>query len=253
MVGTEDAVSVNAFIITGSEPKRVIVRGLGPSQPFTVPLQDPVLELRDSAGGLIASNDNWRSDQEAEIIATGLPPTNDLESAIVATLPPDVYTVVLRGKNGGTGTGLNELYDLSSTSSRLTAVGTRADVLVGDDILISGMIMQDGGDLLVRVLGPSLSEAGVPNILPDPTLEFRDGNGVLLISNNDWQDDPAQAAAIVATGLAPSSPVESAAILAGLPPGDYLAVAAGLNGTTGIGYVQFYSLPHSGPVLKLTP
>ena len=253
MVGTGDGIVLNAFIITGPDAKRVIVRGLGPSLGVPTPLADPALDLRTSAGALIATNDNWRTDQEAEIIATGIPPTNDLEAAIVATLSPGSYTVVLRGIANGTGHGINDLHDVvPGTVSSLTAIGTRANVLTGNDVLISGIVMQQGGDVLFRVLGPSLAAAGVANVLADPTLELRDSNGVLLMANDDWQDDPAQAAAITAAGLAPASPLESA-IVANLAPGSYTGLARGRNNTTGIGYLQFYSLPHSGPELKLTP
>jgi hypothetical protein len=216
-------------------------------------LADPALDLRAAGGGLIASNNNWRDTQEAEIIATGLPPGNDLESAIVASMPPGSFTAVLRGHTGASGRGVNDLYDVSpSGSSALTAVGTRANVLTASDVLVSGIVMPQGGDVLIRVLGPSLSAAGISGVLADPTLELRDSNGTLLMNNNDWQDDPAQAAAIVAAGLAPNNALESA-ILASLPLGDYTAIAEGGNDGTGIGYLQFYSLPHSGPELSLTP
>jgi hypothetical protein len=215
-------------------------------------LADPTLDLRSSDGTLLATNNNWRDTQEAEIQATGLAPTNNLEAAIVATLIPGSYTVVLRGVNNGIGVGLNELHDLSSTSSSLTAIGTRAEVRTGDDILIAGTVLQQGGNILVRVLGPSLAQAGIANVLANPTLELRDTNGALLIANNDWQDNAAQAAAIIASGLAPVNSLESALVLT-LPAGQYTALAAGLNNGTGIGYAQFYVLPHSGPVLELTP
>ena len=253
MVETGDAIMVNAFIITGPEPKRVIVRGLGPSLALPTPLGDPVIELRVSNGTLIATNDDWRSDQEAEIIATGLPPANDLESAIVRDLTPGSYTVVLRGVNSTTGNGVSDLYDLSPSSpSVVTAAGTRANVLLNDEMLITSIAIQQSEAVLLRVLGPSLSEAGVTGVLQDPTVELRDGNGTFLISNDNWQDDPAQAAQILQTGLAPSNHLE-AAVIANLSPGFYTALAAGKNDTIGIGYVQFYSLPHSGPVLNLTP
>jgi hypothetical protein len=250
-VGTGDAIVLNAFIITGPDPKRVIVRGLGPSLQVSTPLQDPALDLRTSDGNLVATNNNWRDTQEAEIIATGIPPTNDLEAAIVGTLSSGSYTVVLRSNNGGTGSALGDLYDLSpSGSSGLTAIGTRADVLTGNDILISGVVIQQGGDVLVRVLGPSLSAEGIVGVLADPTLELRDDNGGLVANNNNWRDT--QEEAIQETGLPPSNDLESA-ILANLAPGAYAAFASGRAGTTGIGYVQLYSLPHSGPVLQLVP
>ena len=108
------------------------------------------------------------------------------------------------------------------------------------------------GDVLIRVLGPSLANAGISDLLANPTLELRDVNGALLFANNDWQDDFKQAKFIQATGLAPTNPLESA-IFTSLQPGTYTVLAAGLNSGTGIGYLQFYSLPHSGPVLQLTP
>jgi hypothetical protein len=258
LVGTGDAIALNAFIVTGPGPKEVIARGLGPSlaqSGVLGVLADPALDLRSSDGALIATNDNWRDDpaQEALIKASGLPPPNDLEAAMVVTLNPGSYTVVLRGVNNTTGRGLSELYDLSSGSpSSLSGVGTRASVLTGEDILVSGIVMQQGGNILVRVLGPSMAAAGVANVLANPTLALRDVNGMLLIANNDWQDNAAQRAAIIASGLAPVNSLESA-IVATLPPGIYTALAEGLNKGTGIGYVQFYRLPHSGPVLELTP
>ena len=172
---------------------------------------------------------------------------------MLVTLNPGSYTAVLRGVNNTTGRALNELYDLSPSSpTSLTGIGTRAHDLAGMDVIISGIVLPQGGNILVRVLGPSMAAAGIANVLANPTLEFRDGNGQLLISNNDWQDNSAQAAAILASGLAPANNLESA-IVATLPSGIYTAIGAGLNNGTGIGYVQFYKLPHSGPVLELTP
>jgi hypothetical protein len=114
-------------------------------------------------------------------------------------------------------------------------------------------MIEPGGDgLLVRVLGPSLSAAGVSGALADPTLELRDGNGALLMANDNWRDDPAQEILILASGIQPTDDVE-AALVTNLSPGSYTGIARGKNNTIGIGYLQFYSLPHSGPELKLTP
>ena len=252
MVGTGDAIMLNGFIITGPDPRRVIVRGLGPSLGLPTPLADPVIELRSSDGTVIAINDNWMDAPNRQaIIDTGLAPTNNLESAILATLNPGSYTVVLLGANNVIGNGVSDLHDLSpSASSGVTAAGTRANVLTGDNALTTGVVVQQAGDVLLRVLGGSLANAGIPNVLADPTVELRDGNGVLLAANDNWRDN--QQAEIIATGLAPTDDLESA-IVASLAPGAYTAVVRGKNNTTGIGYGQFYSLPHSGPVLKLTP
>jgi plastocyanin len=115
LVQTGDNVMIGGFIITGSGQKRVIVRAIGPSlaqHGITNPLQDPTLELHNGNGAVIAFNDNWKDSQQAEIQATGLAPTNDLESAIVATLAPGNYTAIVRGKNDTIGVALVEVYDL---------------------------------------------------------------------------------------------------------------------------------------------
>ena len=181
--------------------------------------------------------------QEAAIIATGIAPTNDLEAAIVATLNPGAYTAVVRGKNNMTGIALVEVYDLNqNANAKLANLSTRAVVSTGTDIVIAGFILlqNNGNDrIVVRGIGPSLTAAGVPNALANPTLELRDNNGALVVANNDWQDDPAQAAELTAAGLAPTNNLESA-IAATLPPGPYTALLVGLNTGTGVGLVEVY-------------
>jgi hypothetical protein len=238
----------------------VLVRAIGPSLTQSgVPgaLADPVLELRGNCGNEICipeavisiTNDNWRDDpvQEVAIIATGLPPTNNLESAIVADLYPGVYTAVVRGKNNTSGVALVEVYDLSpALLGKLANISTRALVGTGNNIAIAGFTLggHNGNDRIVaRGMGPSLAPRFFPAsaVLANPTLELRDANGALLIANNDWQDNAAQAAALTAAGLAPSNNLESG-IIATLPPGLYTALLAGLNNATGIGLVEVYDL-----------
>ncbi len=191
------------------------------------------------------TNDNWQDDpaQAAAIIATGIPPTNNLESAIDATLNPGAYTAIVSGKNNSTGVGLVEVYDLSqAVLAKLANISTRALVETGSDIVIAGFILgnNNGNDkIIARGIGPSLTSLGVANALTDPTLELRDSNAALLVSNNDWQDNSAQAAELTAAGLAPASPLESG-IVATLPPGAYTALLSGLNNTTGVGLVEVY-------------
>jgi hypothetical protein len=242
-VETGDNVLIGGFIVTGTQPKKVIVRAIGPSLPFVGALADPILELRNSFGALIASNDDWRSNQEAEIIATGIPPTNDLESAIVATLPAhnSAYTAIVRGFNDGTGIGLVEAYDLDrSVNSKLANISTRGLVQTGDNVLIAGTIVlgPTSQNVIVRAIGPSL---GIPGELADPTLELRDQNGALLRSNDDWRSD--QQAEIIATGIPPTNDLESA-IVATLPANgaSYTAIVRGFNGATGIAVVEVYAL-----------
>ena len=115
VVQTGDNVLIGGILVVGANPRRVIVRAIGPSLNIAGKLADPTLELRDGNGGLIRSNDNWRTgDQEADIIATTIPPTNDLESAIVATLPANnaSYTAIVRGVDTTTGIAVVEVYAL---------------------------------------------------------------------------------------------------------------------------------------------
>ena len=245
-----DKVGIGGFIIAGSGPKQVLLRAIGPSLThFGVPdaLADPVMELHGPGAFATIINDNWRDTQENAIQATGIPPTDNLESAILVTLPPGAYTAIVKGKNSTSGVGLIELYDLDQGgASRLANLATRAFVSTGSDIVIAGFLLSDGNTvnrMVVRGMGPSLAPGSFPAsaVLANPTLELRDNNGALLIANNDWQDNPVQAALLIAAGLAPSNPLESG-IAATLPPGLYTALLAGLNGGTGIGVVEVYDL-----------
>jgi hypothetical protein len=254
-VETGDRVGIGGFIIQGAS-KTVLLRAIGPSLvSFGVPaaevLADPVMELHGPGAFATITNNNWRDTQEAAIQATGIPPTNDLESAILATLAPGNYTAIVRG-NGATaaarsGVALIEVYDLDpagTSNSKLANISTRAFSGLGSNIIIAGFILGNGGNdgVIIRGLGPSLGSAlGAANVLADPTLELRDSNGSLLVADNDWHDNPAQAALITAAGLAPSNTLE-AAIAATLPPGAYTALLAGLNNGTGIALVEVYDL-----------
>jgi len=241
-VETGDNTLIGGFIVTGTQPKKVIVRAVGPSVPVPGALADPILELH--AGILVISNDNWRTGgQEAEIMATGIPPSNDLESAIVATLPANgaTYTAVVRGVNDGTGIGLVEVYDLDSTvDSKLANLSTRGLVQTGDNVMIAGTIVlgQTPEQVLVRAIGPSLT---VPGKLADPTLELRDGNGGLIRANDNWRSD--QEIEIIATGAAPTNDLESA-LISTLPANGapYTAILRGVNNTSGVALVEIYAL-----------
>jgi pimeloyl-ACP methyl ester carboxylesterase len=244
-VQTADRVLIGGFIVAGTQPKRVIVRGIGSSLPLAGALADPVLELYDGAGQLLESNDNWGdSANKQAIIDTGIPPANSLEAAIVRTLPAgnSAYTVILRGTNGGTGIGVVEAYDLDNTvDSRLANISTRGFVNTGDNVMIGGTIVVGSAttNVLVRAIGPSLANGGVSNALEDPILELFDGNGVLMAVNDNWIDT--QEAQIVATAIPPSDNRESA-ILATLAPGQYTAVVRGKNHSTGVALAEAYQL-----------
>ena len=240
-----ESVSIGGFIIAGTAAKNVIIRGIGPSLAAAGvqgSLADPTLELWDSSGNLLLANDNWKEAQEQVIRDTMLAPTNDLESAIVAPLPPGAYTAIVRGKNNTTGIGLVEIYDLQRTpSSKLANMSTRGSVGIGERVMIGGLILlgPEPGRILFRAIGPSLTGAGIQFALVDPQLELFDAQGTRIATNNNWKDS--QQAVIQSTGLAPTNDAESA-ILADLNPGNYTGVVSGVNGGTGIAVIEAYYL-----------
>ena len=252
VLGGDNAL-IGGFIVSGTESKKVIIRGIGPSlTTFGVPgaLQDPVLELHDASRTLV-SNDNWKSDQQAEIQASGLAPTNDLESAIIATLPANnaSYTAILSGNGGSTGVGLVEVYDLAqSVDAKLANISARGFVDTNDNVMIGGLIVGGTGGgstrVVLRAIGPSLGNFGVAGALQDPTLELHDDNGTLLVFNDNWKirsDGSSQQAEIEATTIPPTNDLESA-LLQTLSPGNYTAIVRGNGNTTGVGLVEVYNL-----------
>lgn len=255
-IDTGDNVMIGGFIIQGSEPATVILRSVGHSLAtygITNAISDPTIELHNSSGNVIASNDDWISSSDAQTIASyRLDPPNSIESAIYATLNPGSYTVIVKGYQdsstpAATGVGLFELFDLHLTNSRAGNISTRGRVLLNDEVMIGGFIV--GGSLpktvIVRALGPSLTNSGVTGALSDPFLELHDGQGNLLSSNDDWGQSP-DAALMQSEGLAPSDPKESA-IQATLNPGNFTAIVRGVNNATGIGLVEVYDLSSAPP------
>ncbi len=226
------------------------MRAIGPSLTLPGAMANPTVSLYGASGVLLAANDDWRSAQQSEILASGIAPTNDLEAAIVATLPASAggtpYTAVITGADHTNGIGVVEVYDLEATAdSRLANISTRGQVEAGDGVLIGGLIVvgNDPQNVVLRALGPSLGAAGVTGALSNPTLELHDGNGALLALNDDWRDS--QEDAVIAAGLAPTEDAESAivATLPGSPGGiGYTAIVRGANGSTGIALVEVYAL-----------
>src|SRR6266496_108374 len=247
LVSVGDNVLIGGFIVTGTEPKRMVLRALGPSLSgfgLSDVLADPVLSVYNSSGTLIATNDNWQSDPgQVEITANGLAPANPSESALLQTLAPGAYTVIVTGKDSTPGISLVELYDLSPLSnSKLSNMSTRGSVGTGDSVLIGGFIVGDGesAPVVVRALGPSLASFGVSGVLSDPTLTIYDANGSVIARNDNWQDD-INAIDVQKNGLAPPNPLESAIVLH-LPAGAYTAIVRGANGGTGVGLAEVYTL-----------
>jgi glucose/arabinose dehydrogenase len=245
-VETGQGVVISGLIVTGTTPKRVGVRALGPSlASFGVsgPLADPIIQLNRGDGSLVMVNDNWKNTQQTEITAAGLAPPDDREAALIATLPAGNYTAVVSGKNGATGVTLAEVYDLDQAAdSRLANISTRATVGTGSNVLIGGFITGSkigATRVALRALGPSLQQFGIANPLPDPWLALYDANGTLLASDDNWQTHPNQAAAIATYGLVPPNNLESA-IAISLAPGRYTAIATGKNNQTGVGLIEIY-------------
>jgi CSLREA domain-containing protein len=240
LVGTGDNVLIGGFIITGTDPKKVLIRAIGPSLPLAGVLADPTLELYQGTT-LLESNDNWMdSPNKQAIIDSTIPPSNPLESAIVRSVPPGNYTAIERGVNNGTGIGVVEAYDLdTSANSKLANISTRGLVQTGDNVLFAGTIVvgQASQKVIIRALGPS---TGVPGALADPTLELHDGNGALLETNDNWVDSPNKQAIIDST-IPPPNNAESA-IVRILTPGNYTAIVRGVNDSTGIAVVEVYAL-----------
>ncbi len=246
-VGTGENVLDSGFIVHGTGTKTLLIRGLGPSlgsAGVANPLADPVLQLHDSAGAILQTNDNWRTTQESEIAATGIPPSNDAEAAMIVTLAAGSYTVVESGQNSTTGVGLMEIYDLTNGfGPDLANLSTRGFVGTASNVMIAGFIFGaptgGQGSVLLRALGPSLGTLGVANPLADPVLELFNADGTIVATNDNWQST--QQAAIEATGAPPSN-VAEAAIVATLAPGNYTAVESGKNGGTGVGLIEVYNL-----------
>jgi hypothetical protein len=262
-VQTGDNVLIGGFIIQGSEPKRVIIRAIGPELTHygvANALLNPTLELHDHTGALIASNNNWQttiiggiitSNQVRDIINSGYAPGDGLESAIIADLPPGNYTAILRGVNNLTGVALVEVYDLSpGLNSTLRNISSRAFVQTDENVMIGGFIVQGTQPkrVIIRAIGPELIRYGVPNALPDPTLDLHDHTGALIASNDNWQTTVIggiitkdQVGDIQNSGHAPTQATESA-IIATLPPGNYTAIVRARSIIVGVALVEVYDL-----------
>ena len=250
-VESGDNVLIGGFIVTGNAPKKLILRAMGPSLragdgPLPGAMQDPVLELFAADGTLITSNDDWKSEHQQAITDTSVAPSNDREAAIVGVFEPGNYTAVVKGKNGGTGIGLVELYDLgtaslaSDSNAKLAQISTRGRVQTGDNVMIGGFIISNTtSKVIVRAIGPSLAAAGVPGALENPVLELRDGSGELVASNDDWRTD--QEGDIIGTTVPPGDDRESA-IVRTLGAGGYTAIVRGAGNGTGIALVEVYVL-----------
>ena len=263
VVQTGESVMIGGFIVQGTGTKRVIIRAIGPELTqygITNALANPALELHNAAGALIGSNDNWQTtilggiitgNQVSDIQNSDHAPTAASESAIIANLAPGNYTAVVRGVSNTTGVALVEAYDLSpDTTSVLGNISTRSLVQTGENVMIGGFIVQGTATkrVIIRAIGPELTQHGITDVLANPTLELHNAAGALIGSNDNWQTTILggiitnnQVSDIQNSGHAPTAASESA-IIANLAPGNYTAIVRGVGNTTGVALVEVYDL-----------
>ena len=262
-VQTGEHVMIGGFIVQGTGPKRVIIRAIGPELTqygITDALANPRLELHNGTGALIATNDDWQttilggiitSNQVSDIQNSGHAPTAASESAIIADLQPGNYTAIVHGVNNTVGVALVEVYDLSpGASSNLGNISTRSFVQTGEHVMIGGFIVQGTGPkrVIIRAIGPELTQYGITDALANPRLELHNGTGALIATNDDWQTTiigglitSNQVSDIQNSGHAPTAASESA-IIADLQAGNYTAIVQGVNNTAGVALVEVYDL-----------
>ena len=238
--GTGDDVTIAGFTITGNNNKTVVIRAAGPSVAKASngdTLTDTTLELLRN-GQIISSNDNWIDSPDADSIRdAGFGLSSDNESAIKISLSPGSYTAIMRGKNKSTGIGLIAVDEFDTNGdSRLSNISTRALVNDGDQVAIGGFIINGTEDktVIIRAIGPSMGDLGVPNTLADPIIEIYSGANKIA-ENDDWQTDP-NSGSVQGYGLAPKYGLESAIMLT-LAPGSYTVKTRGRNGSTGVALI----------------
>jgi uncharacterized repeat protein (TIGR02543 family) len=251
---TGNDVMIGGFIIGGSVAKKVLITARGPSLVnfgVTGAIANPKLELFSGQTKLF-DNDNWETQSSAaggatavaEIRATGIAPSNALESALMVTLNPGAYTAIVSGVNDGTGVAIVEVFEQDKPEIPLVNISTRGQVQTVNNVMIGGFIIS--GDqpktVLVTARGPSLAPFGITNPLANPKLEIFSGQ-TKIFENDDWETQAGGASAvsaIQATNVAPTDSKE-AALLITLNPGAYTAIVSGVGAVTGVGIVEVFA------------
>jgi hypothetical protein len=209
---TGNDVMIGGFIVGGSANKTVAITATGPSLAafgITNPLANPTLTLvRSSDQAVIATNDNWQTDPNAGLLqASGLAPSNPLESGLYVSLAPGAYTAIVSGAGGGIGVSVVGVFEVDNPAVPLVNISTRGFVQTGNNVMIGGFIVQGSGSQKVAITatGPSLVPFGITNPLSNPTLTIvRSSDQAVIATNDDWQTDPA-AAQLSASGFAPTN------------------------------------------------
>lgn len=253
-VGTDADVMIAGFIVSGTNPKTILIRAWGPTlgtPPFNVagPLADPVLVLFKGQTEL-TRNDNWGDDpsrksallQAGQSVGAYTWPDGSKEAALLVTLEPGDYTAQVSGKGRTTGVSLIEAFEVGGGATRLINVSTRSKVLTNDSVQIAGFIV--GGtapkQVIVRASGPALSKYGVGGVLEDPMIEIRRQDTNALVAQNDnW--DGALRPDFQRRGIdnwAVGS--KDAAVVLTLNPGAYTAIVSGKSNGTGVALVEVF-------------
>jgi hypothetical protein len=257
LVGTGANILIPGFEISGSGEETLLIRADGPSLTqygVNGALAQPSLSVL-SGQTVISSNTGWGTNSNPTQIAgvaaqVGAFPfaAGSADCAVIVSLPAGSYTVEVSGVNNITGVALAEVYEVSSTGTRLVNISCRAQVGTGADAMISGFVISGSGteDLLVRGDGPSLSQYGVNGVLAQPSLSIYSGQTVIA-SNTAWgtSSNPAQVADDAAdVGAFPfASGSADSAVVVSLPAGAYTAITSGKNGTTGVALAEVYEVP----------
>ena len=257
-VGTGSDILIAGFNLAGRGTRPLVIRGIGPGlSPFGVTglLSDPTLQVFDDANRLVASNDNWNTSLASTFTSLGAfgLPENSKDSALLLTLAPGDYSAVVTGQAGATGIGLVEVYDATvgaiPRDQRIVNLSTRAIAgNTSDTILIAGFVVTGSVPkrVLIRGVGPALTQFGVAGALARPSLAVFSGSTVLA-QNAGWTttaDTSAITAAAQQSGaFAFAATSQDAALILNLAPGAYTAHISGVAGTTGVALVEVYELP----------
>lgn len=250
------------FVVQGTAPKTFLLRGIGPAlTQFAVPsaLDDPTLVVQAAPSlELVGVNDNWSAGDNFNQVVTasgaaGAFPllVGSKDAALVASLPPGGYTAAVGTADGGSGTALVEAYDaaVGSASARLINLSTRAQAGTGARILTAGFVIARGDAMrvLVRAVGPGLTQFNVTDVLARPILNVFDSNRIIIRTNTGWtsegfKGDLAGAARVTGAFALPPGSADSATVLT-LASGSYTVQVSGVGGTTGEALVEVYAVP----------
>lgn len=245
-VGTGDNVLIAGFVVQ-DQTKQLLLRALGPTLSqfgVTGPLADPVLDLHNSAGSSIATNDNWKDTQQSQIQQTGLAPPNDLESAILVPSAPASYTAIVSGNAGTTGVALVEVYDLQTQTGKASNISTRGQVFGGDNVMIAGFAVNGPPlkSIIIRGLGPGLRQFGISNALDDPSIELHDSQGRLIEADTGWRNAGlVSQTEVQAFALTPPNDADCA-LYEQLAPGNYTVILKSASGGNGVALAEVYDV-----------